>query len=366
MNLLTAAEQWSKRPADERYWTINDAWSDAKKYKDKSTEYPCLPLDQLRIIDDQGEVCIQGQTNKVLSHHAFNQLATRIKAPANYLRSLPAELAAQNLDYGMRSLDTANILMHGLTVRAMTSDRYSRIWNVDVFNQLKDFEHEGWVAPPARPIHGSTKVASKELNSSSQGLGIKEGDLIGPAGIYLSNHDMFCFMVDDQNPISDPSGQPLYRGFFIRNSEVGGISLSLTTFYFQSVCGNHIVWDVENIQNLKIRHIGRNGASALALCRNQLNDFKHKPSHKIEAKMVALSQEEIGSNMEEVVTNVFRQISITKKQAEQGYIIAQQNNFNPRSRWGMVEGLTRYSQTLSYADERNKIDREAGKLLCLN
>ncbi len=36
---------------------------------------------------------------------------------------------------------------------------------------------------------------------------------------------------------------------------------------------------------------------------------------------------------------------------------------DPRTPWGMAQGLTRYSQTTPYADKRTDIDRAAGRLL---
>jgi len=35
----------------------------------------------------------------------------------------------------------------------------------------------------------------------------------------------------------------------------------------------------------------------------------------------------------------------------------------PETVWGMVNGMTRFSQMLPCADKRNEIDRAAGKLL---
>lgn len=36
---------------------------------------------------------------------------------------------------------------------------------------------------------------------------------------------------------------------------------------------------------------------------------------------------------------------------------------DPLTKWGIVQGLTRHSQTLPYADQRTTIDRAAGKIL---
>lgn len=36
---------------------------------------------------------------------------------------------------------------------------------------------------------------------------------------------------------------------------------------------------------------------------------------------------------------------------------------DPRTVWGIVQGMTRHSQTLPYADARTNLDRAAGRVL---
>jgi hypothetical protein len=36
---------------------------------------------------------------------------------------------------------------------------------------------------------------------------------------------------------------------------------------------------------------------------------------------------------------------------------------DPNTVWGMVQGVTRYSQSLPHADKRTELDRAAGKLM---
>lgn len=39
---------------------------------------------------------------------------------------------------------------------------------------------------------------------------------------------------------------------------------------------------------------------------------------------------------------------------------------DPRTQYGIVQGLTRYSQTIPFADKRQDIDRAAGRILELD
>jgi len=59
-------------------------------------------------------------------------------------------------------------------------------------------------------------------------------------------------------------------------------------------------------------------------------------------------------------------LNLTKKVIEGSFTIAQEHadtDGDPRSYWGLAQGMTRYSQTTGFADERTAIDSAAGKLL---
>jgi uncharacterized protein DUF932 len=182
-----------------------------------------------------------------------------------------SESGRKNLNHGVSKLasasgdnQSANVLFHqgdGLVVRAFTSDRYSRIWNYEVLDRLIPLQEYGWRVPPARPARRSQagiRIATKAdvLDGNKFGLSIKQGDAIAPAGLYASDHDMFVFMVNERNRVKDGTSNGLAKGFFVENSEVGAASLSLTTFFYRVVCGNHIVWGATDVSELRIRHVG--------------------------------------------------------------------------------------------------------------
>jgi len=124
---------------------------------------------------------------------------------------------------------TCKALVHanGTTVlRALTSDRYSRFWNWEVFERLCGLEQQGWQVPPGRPTKGNDPNARPAteadcLNDRMAGLGIKPGDPIAPAGIYASDHDMFAFLVNEEYRIDDGSDGGLARGSSCRTARSG-------------------------------------------------------------------------------------------------------------------------------------------------
>ena len=80
-----------------------------------------------------------------------------------------------------------------------------------------------------------------------------------PSGAYLGDRDMFLFLVDGNRDLDDPtdaSQAGLFRGFMLRNSDVGAAALTLDVFLFRAVCGNHIIWGFHHMAGFRRRHVG--------------------------------------------------------------------------------------------------------------
>jgi hypothetical protein len=158
MELFKAHKQWSIRPDDERFWTVQEAHAASDAYRSVAVEKPGHYGD-LRVEAQGEDVHLVGRSGipAKLTHWAFGQLSSLAGAPAGYLRGLPATLAAQNLNYGMKARESngdepANLLFHrngDILLRSITSSRYSRIWNADVLERLADLG--GWVASASCP-----------------------------------------------------------------------------------------------------------------------------------------------------------------------------------------------------------------------
>jgi hypothetical protein len=354
MELFNAHDQWSTRPADERFESLLALFDATHAYTLTAHEKPDVRIDSLRVeaIDGNVQLLGKGSVPACLTHWSFGQLASRVDAPAGYLRSLPATLAAQNLNHGLakRVKDdqdaTANLLFHAngsLLLRAITSDKYSRIWNYEVAERLLDMESRGWT--PATPD-----------------IRVVEGP--GQLPLYASDHDMFAFVTHPDRVIREP-GNPsgLRRGLIASNSEVGAGALKLTRFLYREMCGNHIIWGAEDVVNLSAVHVGkvREKFSTWAL---ELTKYLDESPSEQEAKIAASQTRRIAATKDELLDLLFgKRLGLTRKAIEAGYDAVAEGDGDPLTAWGIAQGLTRYSQQTPYADERMKIDRAAGKLL---
>jgi hypothetical protein len=395
-NLYQASNQWMTRPDDQRFWTLEEAHTFCKKYADNAGEF-AIDFNTARIIsvEDNLAMDLPGLDKPAqFTNWGFDQMCRLAGAPSAYLRSLPPGVATACLESGLdrfyasqgdRKLErVALVHQNGTNVlRCVTSDKYTRFWNHQVFGQLIDLQSMGWKVPPGRPTSANSsnvRIATEAdcLDVRMKGLGIKPGDPIGPSGIYSSDHDMFAFMVNEDVRLDDGSDGGLSRGFFVSNSEVGAGSLRLTLFHYRFVCGNHIVWDASDVIELNLRHVGDVGGKFVAEAQMVLGKYL-KESAKVEQERIKRAQKMLlGNNAKEVLDQVFKAVignrknglpsGLNMKQLKEAYTVAEENvdtDGDPRSVWGYVNGLTRLSQATTYTDDRTFLDRAASNILAI-
>ena len=352
MELFKAHEQWANRPEDERFESLTALYEATKEYASDARE-KMVNVAELRTEAIGGDVQLVGRMGNPakLTHWSFGQLSARVGAPAGYLRGLPATLACQNLNHGLANYadkaDRANLLFHAngsLLCRAFTSDKYARIWNHEVAERLLTLEAKGW--EPARP----------DIRASM-------GDF--PA-LYASDHDMFAFIRNRAVRVSEP-GNPegLQRGVIVENSEVGASALKLTRFLYREMCGNHIIWGASKVLEISVRHVG-DARSRWGLYQYELQRYADSSASEDERVIAAAKVKVIADTKEGVLDKLFgmRSLQLSRKTLDAGYDATVRAEDGPANTvWGIVQGLTRHSQTIPYADQRTGIDRAAGKIM---
>jgi hypothetical protein len=356
VELFKASQQWSTRPADETFATVRAAYDAAREYAATSAEKANVPLQSIRTEVVDADVCLTGKGGipARVSNWAFGQLSRMASAPAGYLRGLPATLATQNLNHGLKAAGegAVNILAHkngSLLVRALTSDKYARIWNHEVLGRMLPLEQEGWSCPT--PFRTRADQAAKPDPT-----------------VYVSDHDMFAFLVREDVRISEP-GNPdgMARGFFVENSEVGASALKVTTFLYRYMCCNHIVWGAKDVSELAVRHIGR-ARGNLSTMFVGLTRYLNESSSDLEAKIRDAKTRLIDTDKDKVLDAIFKNLrgSVSRGTLEASQAVAEQHSEtdgDPRSFWGMAQGMTRHSQTLKFADDKVAVDRAAADVI---
>jgi hypothetical protein len=345
-----------------------------RKYHGSAAE-TVTRYDYLRAYADGAEVGLHGSNGSkaLLTHYAFGQIAARVQAPASYLRRLPAPLAAECLNTGLEAKGEdkeARLLFHrnngDLLLRAVTGEVYERVWNWEVTSRLLNLQDQGWRTAPARPANDSnTRKRLATAEDCGPWTRIQPGETIAPAGLYASDHDMFAFLLHPDRVIDDGSGKPLFRGFFCWNSEVGDKSWGISKFLFESACGNHIIWGTKAVAEFRFAHIGHINERIARTVQVELRKYADDSVSDEEARIKAARQFVIAASKDEVLDKVFRMRIpvLSRKALEASYGAAEKAEYDPKTAWGMVQGITRVSQETAYADQRTELDRAAGKVM---
>lgn len=375
MDLMNASRQWATRPPDQRFSSLQELLQATVNHR-KAAVQARGEYRNLTALPQGEEIMLKGNSDLqvALSSWAFSQLCSRAVAPAAYLRTLPAAMACTLLNYGLQqNRDDSQFAMllsktdQGMISRAILSPSYSRIWNFELVDRLMQLP-AGWRVPPARPAFpgqpGSRPATLEDvLQDQGHGLSVKVGDMIAPAGLYASFEDMFVFLINETARIDDGTPEGLSRGFFLRNSEVGKNSLSLITFMYRHVCGNHIVWGASHVRELNIRHVGAADERFVREVEVELKAYSEASASEDEALISSAKQFRIAASKDAVIDLIFKRGILSRVRADEAYQLAERHEDNPQSAWGFAQGVTRMSQLQPNADARVEIDRAASKVL---
>jgi hypothetical protein len=358
VNLMTASREWSTRPDDQRFVSLADLKASVLQRKRESwTATPAT--NDLRVLpgSDSAQLAIEvydpthGENRQLTpSNWAFGQLSGYAKAPASYLRTLPAELAAINLQWGLEhnaQRDNALVLAQSNGdnhLRAMTSTSYGRIWDHQVVEAVEKVNGDGrWQVPAASYATTNPKRATT---------------------LYASDRDVFIFLVDPKNPI-EVNGEQLFRGFYTWNSEVGAAVFGLCTFLYRYVCDNRIIWGATDVKELRIRHTG--GAPERFAYEGQkyLRRYADESTANLANGIKRAQAVEIPLNKGngDTVESWLQKRGFTKAQATASVQTATAEQGQARTVWDIVNGITAYARSVPHTDERVQIEAKAGKLM---
>jgi hypothetical protein len=162
-----------------------------------------------------------------LNDWSFGQLCSLARVSRDTVNRVFPETAARIFSETMPSgQKPMQLLTTDSTVRSVHGVSYTRLWNLDLVNLVREYGAD--FQPPQKAMNGGT-------------------------GLYAGEQDMFCFLIDPTG-WTEIDGQAFAPGFFVWNSEVGKRSVGNSTFWFQAVCQNHIVWDAVEVVELTRKH----------------------------------------------------------------------------------------------------------------
>ncbi len=354
--LMQASEQWRSRPADERFTSLTELHAHTTAIKNSSyarvvssRKIEAQPLSHtgLQIVGPNGIPVMP-------THWSFGQLAARAGAPAGYLRSLAAPLAADCINFGLkvnRSIEDLGVLLHKdggkAELTAVTGPNYGRIWNAEITGALVDRFGDGLTGQFTVPGEFGKKVDITKDNTT----------------LFASDRNMFVFLADEQNRITIPNrrnGAPgsLARGFFMWNSEVGDCTFGIGMFLFDYACCNRIVWGAEGYTEMKIRHTTSAPDKWLEEVLPAIKSYSESSAAPIEAMLRSAQQKKI-EKVEDFLLNRFSRPQYTA-------IVAAHAADEARpieTLWDASTAITAYARGIDNTDTRIELEREAGRIL---
>jgi len=354
--LMQASRQWATRPDDERYTDLYSMHDHFTMQRELSREV-VVPSRRITAVPDADHkgLSIQGPNGNAYAptHHAFGQLATLAEAPASYLRTLPAPMAADCLNYGLqysRDAKDIGVLLYknGTPVlRAATGPRYGRIWNREITEALTRQFGNG--------IDGRFRVPGE----FGQAVEVTKANTT----LFAGDRDMFVFLADEQNRIEVPNrrdGQSgsLARGFFVWNSEVGAARFGIKAFLFDYVCCNRIVWGAQDVQEFSIRHTASAPDRFIEEVQPALLAYANSSAQGLTASLAAARAERL-ENVDAFLAQRFGARMADKVKAahmaDEGRPI--------ETAWDVVTGVTAYARSVPYQDARVELETQAGEIL---
>lgn len=369
VNLMEASHQWATRPADQRFQSMAQLSAAVKGRRMRSASRD-INLGTIHAREESGTIVINSGISSVEpSHWSFGQLSTWIKAPANYLRTLPQALAVQNINCGIKrfaaeaekkDLKFMTVMRDDdasgpNTLQAVTSTTYGRIWDADVVDGVQRLLDRS-----GNKFHNPLAYAAGKMGNATT----------EPAGLYASDHDVFIFMIDGGSLLEAGPRAQLNRGFIAWNSEVGAKTFGLMTFLFNQCCGNHIIWGASDINKLIIRHTA-NGPTRF--------DVEAAPALLAYANESAAPLESAIRKAQEMIilpANTADPIAALKEFAAKhgkfsgseirsAYDFAKSEEGDCRTLWQFVQGGTAYARGFDFIDARVDLETRFGKLLDL-
>lgn len=358
--LTQASAQWASRPADQRFTSLTelDAFVQNARQFSKGKVLPSRGITVAPVESDNKGLVVLGPNGGPVNptHWSFGQLAQRAGAPAGYLRSLPAALAADNLNYGLqvaRDVEDLGVLLYKnggpAELRAVTGPNYGRIWNSQITGALVERFGDGRTGDFRVPGEFGKAVTVDKRNTT----------------LFASDRDMFVFLADENHRIDVPNrrdGQAgsLARGFFVWNSEVGATTFGVALFLFDYVCQNRIVWGAEQYHEIRIRHT----ASAEIKLREKvipaIDAYSRSSMNGVQAAIQAAQQQKI-DNVDKFLLNRFTKARANAIKAT----YAAEEGKPIETLWDATTAVTAYARGVEYQDERVDLEREGGAILQL-
>ena len=370
MELMHAARQFATRRNDERYAGLYELGAALRHEREISRDRTVSSRDLVFAPAENDPTWGLAVTNRanpnkqaLPTNFAFGQACALAGAPAGYLKTLPAPMVADALNYGLhhkRDVEEAKLLFRvngKAELAAITGPNYGRVWNSEIADALIRNFGDGVTGDWKVPGEFGQDVKVTKANTT----------------IFAGDRDMFVFLADEKNRISMPgrrslgmnkahSDGSLARGFFVWNSEVGAATLGVAMFLFDYTCCNRIVWGAQGFREIKLRHTSGAPDRFIEQVMPVLDNMHKASAAPIEQTIKAAQAAKLETSLDDFLKNR-RYSASTIANVIDAFETEEQRSIE--TVWDVVTGITAAAKKITWQDDRVKMERDAGKVLDL-
>ena len=374
------SSQWFSRPDDQKFLSLDNMLAFKKSDAQRMTSRT-VDTHKIQIIGEfdeanpsRGDLRIEYQDDNHREHvnsptnWSFGQLSQLSGAPAGYLKDLPAPLAADCIQWGLRYNRGRELVKvygsqsDGGDLRAATGPDYGRIFDWEILEPVKNLVDASG---------GRWKVPGM-MTGSRDGLAVYDPDVpvtMETTTLFASDRDVFVFLVDDRNPIEVgklTSGEPdlMFRGFYAWNSETGSKTAGIAAMYLRGVCMNRNLWGVENFKEIKIRHTKFAPDRFAMEARPALESFAHGSTATFVDGVQVAKAAKIARDDEGRLEFLRKRAGLSGRLAKAANARHLKEEGRPvETIWDAAQAITAIARDIPHQDARIEVERKAGALL---
>lgn len=364
--------EWKRRPADEAVYTVDELLERTGDAMRNSAEVDGVSWDDLRVQVDHRD-CLTlvrpSREDLTLTHHSLTQLCglpteDGAVAPVDFVSRLSPHMAAgvinERLRAGVCRASDASLLVQRrdsrLMLRGLTTQRYERVWDHVLAQRIADLVDGGtWQRAEAFQRAGEASVVHARGERKRLPLG------------WVGDRSMFVCLVDYRGFV-EHNGNAYARFLLLSNSEVGAGSLKVVFGLMDFACSNFILWGCTEVYEANFRHTKTVHERWDALSVGMQHSLSDRNRVEIVEGMTRASNTLIGKGKTEVLAMTRAATELPAALVLDAYERAEATPRygDPRSVWGMLNGLTEASQhATAHADKRALIDAKAARIMGL-
>lgn len=357
--LRMAHNNWATRPDEECYANLDELTDAARSQRVRSKD-DGFNLQDLKV-RGEGDSLIAyakgfGDSETELSEWAFGQLCRFANVPVGFMKTLSPDTVSTVLNERLGGIDKDIVILNtepevgGVQLaRAVVSETYSRIWNVDVCLVLKTL------------VMMAEQYGVKLYNPTSYKSTHN--------GLYMGDRDMFAMLVDGGDLSARNRGVRMDTSNFILgwNSEVGSKTYGFCGGTMNFVCGNHLIWGGKLSFAYQTRHRGdtdaRMGKSVMAL--REFAEWNARNGDTIKRLTDAASRKALPKwdDEEDKFDFIVKHAQIDLDAAKNAVAYAEREEGGLRTHWDVAQGITAYGRDRRFMDDRTEYARAGGRYL---